>query len=129
VAPEGRLRQIYNEEAFRYLLAIERTRAERSCCSFLLVLVDLKNQRGMSGRITPAVAAKLLSGLSLSVRDGDFIGWFREGRVAGAVLTQGPDPPAPDVPRQLGQRITATLRERLPAPLTGRVRVLHVRPA
>lgn len=119
----------YNQEAFRYLLAIERKRAERSRGSFLLVLVDVKNQRGIGHPITAAVAARLLSGLSLSVRDVDVIGWFREGRVAGAVLIPGPDAPAPDVPRQVGQRIAATLHNRLPVPLTGRVRVLHVRPA
>jgi hypothetical protein len=128
-AAQGRLSQIYDQEAFRYLLAVERTRAERSYGSFLLVLVNLNNVRCRRGRLTPGIAAKLLAGLSLAVRDGDFIGWFREGRVAGAVLTQAPDSLAPDVRRQVSQRITATLRERLPAPLTGRVRVLHVQPA
>ena len=42
VAFEGRLGQAYNEEAFRYFLAIERKRAERSHRTFLLLLVDVK---------------------------------------------------------------------------------------
>ena len=46
VALESRLGQAYNEEAFRYFLAVERTRSERSGRPFLLVLVDLKEHAG-----------------------------------------------------------------------------------
>src|SRR2546422_1060554 len=44
----GRLGQAYNEQAFRYFLAIERKRSERSGHPFLLLLVDLKEQEGAS---------------------------------------------------------------------------------
>ena len=31
----------------------------------------------------------MFSGLALSVREVDFIGWYRKERIAAAVLTQG----------------------------------------
>ena len=79
----------YNEHAFRHFLTIERTRADQSACSFLLVLVSLKRHPGSNIRIAPSVSAALFSGLGLCVREVDFVGWFREDRVAGAVLAQG----------------------------------------
>ena len=129
-ALEGRTGQAYNEEAFRYFLAVERKRAGRSRRSFLLLLVSMKKRSGVSGPIRPAVATSIFSGLWLGVREVDFIGWFREGRVAGAVLTQGADPLAPDVSRRISQRLTETLRGRVPADVARRlhVRVLQLRP-
>jgi hypothetical protein len=129
-ALEGRTGQAYNEEAFRYFLAVERKRSERSRRSFLLLLVSIKKRSGVSGPIRPAVGTSIFSGLWLGVREVDFIGWFREGRVAGAVLTQGADPIAPDVSRRISQRLTETLRGRVPANVARRlhVRVLQLRP-
>jgi hypothetical protein len=129
-ALEGRTGQAYNEEAFRYFLAVERKRAGRSRRSFLLLLVSIKKRSGVSGPIRPVVATSIFSGLWLGVREVDFIGWFREGRVAGAVLTQGADPLAPDVARRISQRLTETLRVRVTADVARRlrVRVLQLRP-
>ena len=77
------------------------------------------------------VAARIFAGLWHCVREVDFVGWFREDRVAGAVLTQGADPPAPDVPLRISHRITGILSERVPAAVARRlhVRVLQLRPA
>lgn len=112
LALEGRLGQVYNEEAFRYFLEIERKRSELSCHPFLLLLIDLKKQPERSLRID-AVAANLFSALSLCLRETDFIGWYDEGRVAGAVLTQHAEAGGTDVPDVVGQRISTALRERL----------------
>ncbi|PYR23851.1 MAG: hypothetical protein DMF98_17590 [Acidobacteria bacterium] len=123
VALEGRRSQAYDEEAFRYFLAIERKRSERSGRPFLLLLVDLKEQPGVGARIHPAVAGKLFSGLWLQLRDSDFVGWYREERVAGAVLTELGDGPRADVSHAFGQRVTQALCARLPADLASRLRV------
>ena len=122
--------QTYNEEAFRYFLALERKRSERSRRSFLLLLVNVKKQPGMSNRIPPAIAASLFSGLGLSVREVDFIGWFREERIAGAVLIQGAHSPENDASAGIGQRIIETLSESVPPEIARRlhVRVLQLRP-
>ena len=121
VALEGRRSQAYDEEAFRYFLAIERKRSER----FVLLLVDLKEQPGVGARIDPAVARKLFSGLWLHLRDSDFVGWYREERVAGAVLTELGDAPFREVPRLVGQRVRGVLRESLPSDVARRLQV-HV---
>jgi len=129
VALETRLGRAYNEEAFRYFLAIERQRSESSGRPFLLVLVNVRKQRGMSS-ISPGMAAGIFSGLWLSVREADFVGWFRDGRIAAAVLTQGAELPSPGVSRLIGGRIVETLHTRLPgdAARDVRVRVLQLPP-
>ena len=124
VATESHIAHAHNEEAFRYLLAVERKRASRGRRSLLLLLINLKKLPSASNHIPPAVADSIFSSLWLSVREVDFIGWFREARVAGAVLAQGGHSPEADVARRVGQRITETLRGCLPADIACR---LHVR--
>ena len=130
VALESSLGQAYNEEAFQYFLAIERERGERKRRSTILVLIHMKKQPGTSGRIPPVVAARIFSALWRGVREVDVIGWFREERVAGAVLMQGADPLAADVHQRVRRRITAMLNERVPASVAFRlhVRVLQLQP-
>ena len=123
VALEGRLGQAYNEQAFRYFLAIERKRSERSGCPFLLLLVDLKEQSGASVRIDPMVAPKLFSALWLCLRETDCIGWYREERVAGAVLTELGDRRPTEVCRLIGQRVSGVLCEGLPSNVAHRLQV------
>src|SRR5437879_6907293 len=86
VALEGRLGQAYNEQAFRYLLAIERMRSERSGCPFLLLLIDLKEQEGASARLDSMVANNLFSELWLCLRETDCVGWYHEKSVARMFL-------------------------------------------
>ena len=44
---------------------------------------------GRRAKLTDATAAALFRGLGASVREVDFVGWYREGQVAAAVLAQG----------------------------------------
>jgi len=123
IALEGRLVQAYNEEAFRYFLAIEQKRSKHSGRPFLLLLVDLKDRPGAGGRIAPAVASKLFSGLRLCLRETDFVGWCREGRVVGAVLTELGDSPGTEAARLIGQRVSRVLCESLPSDVARCVQV------
>jgi len=123
VALEGRLGQAYNEQTFLYFLAIERKRSERSGRPFLLLLVDLKEQEGASARLESMVAPKLFSALWLCLRETDCVGWYREERVAGAVLTGLGDEPPSEVCRLVGQRVSGVLSEGLPSNVTRRLRV------
>lgn len=118
----GRFGPAYNEEAFRYFLDIERRRSAVSRHPFLLLLIDLKKHVEPNGRID-GVAGKLFSALSVCVRETDFFGWYHEGSVAGAVLTQHADAAVRDVPDIVRQRITAALREALPSEIAQRVEV------
>jgi hypothetical protein len=126
---DGCPHQAYSEDAFRYFLGLERKRAERSGRSLLLLLADVAADSATGAAIPPALSAKLFSALNLCVRDVDFIGWYRDGRVAGAVLTQGAETPALEVSDEICKRVTDLLRERLPEHVARRlnVRVLQAR--
>jgi hypothetical protein len=119
---------VYDEKAFRHFLALERKRAEQSSRSFLLLLVSFKKDHRGSATVPASVAGHLFSALEACVREVDFIGWYRDGRVVAAVLTQGAEPPAGAL-RPIADRVTGLLDRRLPAQLADRlhVRVIPVR--
>jgi hypothetical protein len=115
--------EAYQEGAFRHFLTLERKRAERSGRSMLLMLVEFKASPNGDGLLDAAMASRLFAALSGCVREIDFIGWYRTGRVAGAVLTQGPDAPDQDVSQQIGERVAQVLSERLPVQVRHRIQV------
>jgi hypothetical protein len=117
----------YNEAAFSHFLAIERRRAERSRRSVLLVLVSAQSQAGRPATLSQAAASELFARLGASVREVDFVGWYREGRVAAAVLTQ--QAPASSVVRD---RVVSRVTAAVSAPVLAahgrlRVRVVSLR--
>ena len=130
VALEGRLGQGYEEKAFRYFLEIERKRSARSGRPFLLLLVELKKPPKDSLGMDPALATTLLTGLTLSLRETDVIGWYPECRVLGAVLPQAASGPRAEGSRLVRQRIVKTLREGLSPDVARRfqVHVYQLRP-
>jgi hypothetical protein len=117
--------QAYNEAAFRHFLRIERARAHRSGRHLLLLLLELKMDGEGGARISPSMAAKLFAELTRSIREVDFVGWYRDGVAVGAVLTHGLDSSMPNVRRLVTERVTGRLRDRLPKDLQDRVAV-HV---
>ena len=119
----GRTGDVYNEEAFRHFLGVERTRATRSDRSFLLLLVSLRRCPAQGFKVPRTMSTSLFDGLGLCVREVDFIGWYRDQRVAGAVLAQGFDEPGTDAPARIVERVTKILSQRLPSPIAGRLRV------
>lgn len=123
VALQGRAGDAYTEQAFRHFLDVERIRAARSGRTFFLLLVSLRRCPDHGTRFGSPAAASLLEGLGICVREIDFIGWHREGRVAGAVLAQGLDYPGPDAAKRIVERVVGVLSDRLPASVTGRLRV------
>ena len=118
----------YNEEAFHYLLAVERKRFEHSSRPFVLLLVDLEQRSGQSDRMDPIVGARVFAGLAHSLRDTDVVGWYREGRVVGAVLTHLGDASVADVSRQMAERVTQTLGDGLPDEIARRLKVRLYQP-
>ena len=82
----GNIGQAYNEAAFRYFLTVDRLRAQRSQRPLLLVLASLRERPGTSAWLTQNQTAIFFAALAASVREVDFVGWFREGRVPAAVL-------------------------------------------
>ena len=102
---------------------MECARAERSGRTFFLLLVDLTQQVGMSTLIDPQVASQLFAGLGSFLRQTDFVGWHRQGRVVGAVLAESPNPSRTDVALALGQRMTEAVETRVHSRVVKRLRV------
>jgi hypothetical protein len=121
--------EAYNEAAFRHFLSVERQRAERAGRSLLLVLVALHAESAMDEQKRSEASAEIFSGLHTCVREIDFIGWYRTGRVLGAVLTQGERTPESEACRRIGDRLQAFLRAQVSGPVGQNltVQVLQVR--
>ena len=123
VAVQGRTGNVYTEQAFRHFLDVECVRAVRAGRTFFLLLVSLRRCPEQGTRFGTGAATSLLQGLGLCVREIDFIGWHRDGRVAGAVLAQGFEEPGPDASQRIVKRVTCVLSDCLPASVAGRLRV------
>ena len=118
----------YNEEAFHFLLGVERKRFEQSSKPFVLMLVELEGRSGQTAPIDPVDVARVFAGLARSVRDTDVIGWYSEGHIAGAVLTHLGDASIADVSRLMAERVTRTLLDDLSEEMAGRLQVRLYQP-
>lgn len=122
----GSLGLAYNEVAFRHFLALERRRAERAYRPLLVVLVNFKMNRTSRAPLGPSMSAQIFKVLGACVREVDFVGWHREGKVAGAVIGPGGGSQS-GVQRLLMERVGKALAARLPKDQMVRLRVRVVR--
>ena len=118
----------YNEEAFHFLLGVERKRFDHSNRPFVLMLVELEERSGQTAHIEAAIGARVFAGLTRSLRETDVIGWYREGFIAGAVLTHLGDASLADVSRQMAERVTRMLGDDLPEKIARRLKVRLYQP-
>ena len=102
--------QAHNEESFRYLLANEGKRSERSGRSFQVLLVYLAAPSGSTIRMDNTAANKLFSSLSDILRETDYIGWYRDELIVGGVLTALGDIPTAEVSCRIEQRFVEVVR-------------------
>jgi len=114
---------VYNEEAFRYFLQVERKRASRSNSRFLLLLVDMTRDAQQSAHFDEPTAAKLFGAMLPCLRETDFIGWYRQGRVASAVLTQVGEIPGVEVSNLVADRVRDAFGQSLPVGVASRLQV------
>jgi hypothetical protein len=115
--------EAHTEEAFQHLLSIEFKRSERSRRPFLLLLLDLEEESGANSEIPPQIALALFSGLARCLRETDFIGWYRKGRVVGVVLTQSRNALGAAVSHLVVQKVREALLHSLPSDVFGRLKV------
>jgi hypothetical protein len=113
----------YDEEAFRYFLRLEQKRAARANRSCLLLLIELKTQAETIVPMDPKMTARMFAGLSRCLRETDFFGWYRDGRVAGAVLTQHGSASGAELPSVVRDRVSRALGDDLPPSFAGRLLV------
>jgi lipopolysaccharide/colanic/teichoic acid biosynthesis glycosyltransferase len=77
---------ILSEEAFHKMIASERKRTERSHKPFLVMLLDLGEERLTNG--STGTLGKILDVLALSTRETDAVGWYKDGLVVGVTFTE-----------------------------------------
>jgi len=77
----------YSQESFRYLLESESKRSERSGHFCQILLVYWTDAQGRIGQMDSHVTETVMAVLIRSLRETDYIGWYRDGRIVGAVLT------------------------------------------
>jgi hypothetical protein len=104
--------EAYNEDAFQYFLEIERKRCEPSNRPVLLMLIEFTPAPGTGSVLNRATAAKFFSSVASAVRETDFIGWHREGRVAGVVLTHHDESDPKQTLDLVRERLSAALHKR-----------------
>jgi len=115
---------IYDQEAFGYLLAVEQQRSARSASSFHLLLVSSRDARPDGpAAFAPATAARIVGALSASVRDSDFIGWYRESGTIGAVLTHHRRGASPDHAMRVFDRVVDSMLAALPEDIVKAINV------
>jgi hypothetical protein len=87
------------------------------------MLVDFWRHAGLDTSHETLSESALFSTLSGCLRETDFVGWYRDGRVAGAVLTQHGEPEGDDVPEVVRRRVGAELERQLPLEVASRLQV------
>ena len=103
----------YNEVAFRHFLAADRRRAARGTQTLLLVLVGIRRSHGQCALLSEATATAIFDALTASVREVDYVGWYRDGYIGAAVLPQSARPDAA-VRSAIAERLSRVLRAALP---------------
>lgn len=77
----------YPEEVFQGLVDSESKRSERSGHLYRILFVYRTNAQGLVLSLETELAGKMISALSISIRDTDYIGWYRKGQILGVLLT------------------------------------------
>ena len=103
----------YSEATFRYLLKSEFHRSQRSGLAHYLLLLYQVTPEGRITSIPARVIGSVESVLCRCLRETDYIGWYRDGRVMGGVLTaMGKESGAEQI-ESLRARIIDSLRNEL----------------
>jgi len=104
-------RRVLSEGAFQRMISLERKRTERSRKPFLLMLLDMGDQ--LPTETIGRVLGRILDALSLSTRETDIVGWYKDNSVVGAMFTDIPIDDRKTVLSTVLARVTSTLRDHL----------------
>ena len=103
----------YNQEAFRYLLESESMRSKRSGHLCQILLVFWTDAQGRIVQMDSRVAKTLVAAISRNLRDTDYIGWYRDEHIVGAVLTVLVEESMAQVAGHLQKRLVEILQSEL----------------
>ena len=98
-----------SEQAFQYLLACESKRSERSGYSFNILLIYSTDKQGLIVQMNRDMADTVVTALFRTLRETDYIGWYREGCIVGGVLTVLGQDSAVEVSARVQQRVMEIL--------------------
>jgi hypothetical protein len=104
---------VCHEEAFRYLLEAEYKRSQRTGQGYHILLIYRSE---LQGSITPMhsyVSTVVLEALAGSLRETDYIGWYREGQIVGGVLTVVEPDSITEVHNRIQKQVTEILQAKL----------------
>ena len=118
----------YSQEVFRYLLESESKRSERSGRFCQILLMCSTDEHGRIVQMNVDVAKIVIAAASRSFRETDYIGWYREGRIVGAVLTVLTQESMALVPTQLQPRLVEFLGAELAIEEFSRLQILVCQP-
>jgi lipopolysaccharide/colanic/teichoic acid biosynthesis glycosyltransferase len=104
-------RGVLNEGAFHRMISLERKRTERSRKPFLLMLVDMGD--GLRSDSNDKALDKILSALSLSTRETDVTGWYKNNCVVGVMFTEFGADDRNTILTTIMTRVSETLRNNL----------------
>jgi lipopolysaccharide/colanic/teichoic acid biosynthesis glycosyltransferase len=104
-------RGILNEGAFHKMISLERKRTERSRKPFLLMLLDMGN--GLRSDNNNKALDKILLALSLSTRETDVTGWYKNNSVVGVMFTEFGAEERNTILSTMMTRVSETLRNNL----------------
>jgi len=104
-------RGILNEGAFHRMISLERKRTERSRKPFLLMLLDMGN--GLRSDKNEKALDKILLALSLSTRETDVTGWYKNNSVVGVMFTEFGAEDRNTILSTMMTRVSETLRNNL----------------
>jgi hypothetical protein len=110
-APKTTDRETLNEQDFQRMISIERRRTARSRKIFLLMLLEM-GEHSSSKHNRPSLS-KVLSTLSLVLRETDVTGWYKEGSVVGVMFTEITLDNDSSIPATMMNRVSRTLKSHL----------------
>lgn len=113
----------YNQEAFRYLLESESKRSERSGHSCQILLMYSTDAQGRIVLMDSHVAKAVIAASSRSLRETDYVGWYRDGHIIGAVLTVLVPETMAQVSTHLQPRLVEIIRAELGVEETSRLQI------
>lgn len=111
-AAQAQDRDTLSEEAFHRMISIERRRTARSRKSFMLMLVDMGEHSGTKNKLS---LQKILSTLSVMLRETDVTGWYKKDSVVGVMFTEITLDGENSVPATMMKRVSQTLKSHLNA--------------
>jgi hypothetical protein len=110
-AATNRDRSTLGETEFHSMITMERRRSARTRKSLVLMLLDMGEHAPEKDK--RAGMRKVLTTMSMALRETDIVGWYREGSVVGVMFTEIALDDQNALPSALMARVGKTLKQQL----------------